>query len=94
MAVTKEIAQRQMAGSEFKETRPAKLPRSAPRASDLVDRLLDDTRAVLGERLTAADVKALSDRFHTTARAHRHAIERFGKHWKKRFARIENTKAE
>jgi hypothetical protein len=83
-----------MPASEFQETRPPKLPSSAPKASDLVDRLLDDARAILGMRLTDSDAKALSDRFHTTARAHRHAIERFGKRWKKRIARIENTNTE
>lgn len=83
-----------MHDSEFKETRPPKLPRTAPKASDLVNRLLDDAQAVLGDRLTEADAKALRERFHTAARAHRHAIERFGKKWKKRLARIENTKAE
>lgn len=83
-----------MPASEFRETRPAKLPSTAPKASDLVDRLMADVRAVLGERFTDGDVKALSGRFHTTARAHRHAIERFGKRWKKRFYRIENTNLE
>lgn len=79
--------------SEFKETRPVKLPRSAPKASDLVNRLLDDCRIVFGDRFINSDIKPLRDRFHTTARAHRHAIEKFGKHWKKRISRIENTKS-
>lgn len=77
--------------AEFKETRPAKLPQSHPKASDLVDRLLLDVRAVVGERLRETDAKELSERFHISARAHRHAIERFGKKWKKRTKRIENT---
>ncbi len=78
--------------SDFKETRPAKLPLSYPNASRLVDRLLADVHAVLGD-IPEDRLKVLTNCFHITARWHRHEIERFGKKWKRNKSRI-GTKAE
>lgn len=57
-------------------------PNGYPKASDLVNKLIEDVQAVLGQ-LPGEYMKQLKDKFHVTARLHRHEQERFGKKWKR-----------
>ena len=59
-------------------------PMGYPKATDLVQSLLDDVDAVLGTfAISDDDMKSLRDKFHITVRRHRHEQERFGKKWKR-----------
>lgn len=59
-------------------------PKEYPKASDLVNRLIEDVQGVLGSRaIPHEDMKLLKDKFHISVRLHRHEQERFGKRWKR-----------
>lgn len=56
-------------------------PKGYPKASDLVNKLIEDVQIVLGP-LPDDDMRRLKDNLHVSVRLHRHEQERFGKKWK------------
>lgn len=57
-------------------------PKDYPKASDLVNSLMEDVRLVFGAMFDER-AKQLKEKFHVTVRRHRHEQERFGKKWKR-----------